>query len=94
VKLLNGGRKKWELRVASSPRTLPRSRRRLRVSGGAGRDPRALRDEVLAKLGSASFVDVRSGEEYRGREASRPTTFPRSRPRCRVTSRAAATSRG
>jgi len=54
---------------------------------------RALRDEVLAKLGSASFVDVRSGEEYRGEKLA-PTTFPRSKAQVPGHIPARPTSRG
>jgi thiosulfate/3-mercaptopyruvate sulfurtransferase len=67
VKLLNGGRKKWELEsreLTTDPS--PVSATSYSVSGGERNQIRALRDEVLAKLGSASFVDVRSPEEYRG----------------------------
>jgi thiosulfate/3-mercaptopyruvate sulfurtransferase len=68
VKLLNGGRKKWELEsrelTTDAPEVAATSHE---VSGGERGEIRALRDEVLAKLGSAaSFVDVRSPEEYRG----------------------------
>jgi thiosulfate/3-mercaptopyruvate sulfurtransferase len=67
VKLLDGGRKKWELEsrelvtdVKDRPRTTykasePRS------------DIRALRDEVLAAIGKANLVDVRSPDEFAGR---------------------------
>ena len=67
VKLLNGGRKKWELEsreliqdVASFPKTS------FEVTGGPRKELRALRDEVLSAVGNAAFVDVRSPEEYRG----------------------------
>ncbi|HET6771222.1 MAG TPA: sulfurtransferase [Actinomycetota bacterium] len=67
VKLLNGGRKKWELEsrelvqgVATFPKTTHE------VPGGARKELRALREEVLGGMGKAAFVDVRSPEEYRG----------------------------
>jgi thiosulfate/3-mercaptopyruvate sulfurtransferase len=67
VKLLNGGRKKWELEsrelvqdVVSFPKTT------YEVPGGARKELRALREEVLDGMGKAAFVDVRSPEEYRG----------------------------
>jgi thiosulfate/3-mercaptopyruvate sulfurtransferase len=67
VKLLNGGRKKWELESRELTTDAPAvSASSYSVSGGERNQIRALRDEVLAKLGSASFVDVRSPEEYRG----------------------------
>jgi thiosulfate/3-mercaptopyruvate sulfurtransferase len=67
VRLLNGGRKKWELEsreltqdVVSYPRA------DLVLTAPERDDIRALRDGVLAHLGDAAFVDVRSPEEYRG----------------------------
>jgi thiosulfate/3-mercaptopyruvate sulfurtransferase len=67
VKLVNGGRKKWELEsreltqdVATYPAT------GITLSAPEREDIRALRDQVLSKLGDATFVDVRSPEEYRG----------------------------
>jgi thiosulfate/3-mercaptopyruvate sulfurtransferase len=67
IKLLNGGRKKWELEsrelvqdVATFPKTT------YEVPGGARKELRALREEVLSGMGRAAFVDVRSPEEYRG----------------------------
>ena len=68
VKLLNGGRKKWELEsreltqdVASHAPTS------ITVGGSERPEIRALRDEVLAKVGTdIGLVDVRSPEEYRG----------------------------
>jgi thiosulfate/3-mercaptopyruvate sulfurtransferase len=67
VKLLNGGRQKWELdsreltsEVPSHPDT------DYQITGPVREELRALRDEVLSKVGRAAFVDVRSPEEYRG----------------------------
>jgi thiosulfate/3-mercaptopyruvate sulfurtransferase len=67
VKLVNGGRKKWELEsreltqdVATYPAT------GITLTAPEREDIRALRDQVLSKLGDATFVDVRSPEEYRG----------------------------
>jgi thiosulfate/3-mercaptopyruvate sulfurtransferase len=67
VKLLNGGRKKWEL----ESRELTQDARAPKATGFKIQkkerpDIRALRDEVLNKIGQAAFVDVRSPEEYRG----------------------------
>ena len=68
VKLLNGGRKKWELESRELTMDQPTSKQgNVSVSGGEKPEIRALRDEVLGKVGgSAEFVDVRSPEEYRG----------------------------
>ena len=68
VKLLNGGRKKWELEsrelVSEVPTYQPTG---ITVSGSERPEIRALRDEVLGKVGSGvGLVDVRSPEEYRG----------------------------
>ena len=67
IKLLNGGRKKWELEsrelvqdVSSFPRTS------FEIGGGPRKELRAFRDEVMAGVGNAAFVDVRSPEEFRG----------------------------
>jgi thiosulfate/3-mercaptopyruvate sulfurtransferase len=67
VKLLDGGRKKWELEGRTLTLDIPRfAPTDLRVTGLVRGELRALRDEVLAKLGQEQFVDVRSPEEYRG----------------------------
>ena len=68
VKLLNGGRKKWELESRSLTQDEPSyTATGLSLSGGERSDIRALRDEVLSKVGgSTGFVDVRAPEEFRG----------------------------
>ena len=76
VKLLNGGRKAWELEgrelVTEAPDHSPGT---VTVDGPVRGELRALRDEVLGKLGTVRFVDVRSPEEYRG-EALAPPHLP------------------
>ncbi len=73
VKLLNGGRKKWELEgremVSEVPSFTPTD---FRVTGPVREDFRALRDEVLSKLGKTGFVDVRSPQEYSGEVLAPP----------------------
>ena len=68
VKLLNGGRKKWELesrQLTQDPASVTASG--FSISGAERDEIRALRDEVLGKVGGATgFVDVRSPEEFRG----------------------------
>lgn len=67
VRLLDGGRKKWELEsrelvadvVDREPTTYTASEQDLSI--------RAFRDDVLAAIGSANIVDVRSPDEYAGR---------------------------
>jgi thiosulfate/3-mercaptopyruvate sulfurtransferase len=71
VKLLNGGRKKWELESRELTQDPPsHAATDLTVSGPIVGDIRALRDEVLSKVreggGEFALIDVRSPEEYRG----------------------------
>jgi thiosulfate/3-mercaptopyruvate sulfurtransferase len=68
VKLLDGGRKKWELESRELVKDVPTYGSSDHVLLGDERpDIRALRDEVIGKVGSSTgFVDVRSPEEYRG----------------------------
>jgi thiosulfate/3-mercaptopyruvate sulfurtransferase len=68
VKLLNGGRKKWELESRELTPDVPTYEPTgITIQGAERPEIRALRDEVLAKVGSGvGFVDVRSPEEYRG----------------------------
>ena len=68
VKLLNGGRKKWELESRELTNEVPSyASTGLAIQGADRPEIRALRDEVIAKVGgSTGFVDVRSPEEYRG----------------------------
>jgi thiosulfate/3-mercaptopyruvate sulfurtransferase len=70
VKLLNGGRKKWELEsrelTSDVPEVAPAT---ASPTLGAVRPAlRALRDEVIdaVKTGDQAWVDVRSPEEFRG----------------------------
>ena len=67
VRLLDGGRKKWELdnrvlvtEVAARPATTY-------VAQEQDRSIRAFRDEVVAAIGAKNLVDVRSPDEYAGR---------------------------
>ncbi len=68
VKLLNGGRKKWELESRELTQDVPAYEPTgFEIAGHERPEIRVLRDEVLAMVGGASgFVDVRSPEEYRG----------------------------
>ncbi|MBT2446971.1 sulfurtransferase [Streptomyces sp. ISL-43] len=74
VKLLDGGRKKWELE--SRPMTqevMDHPRTHFEVAGPERPQIRALRDEVLAKAGTGiGLVDVRSPEEFRGEKLAPP----------------------
>jgi thiosulfate/3-mercaptopyruvate sulfurtransferase len=67
VKLLDGGRKKWELDGrALSTDTVTRA-----VTSYTAKAPdnsiRALRDEVIAAIGVKNLVDVRSPDEFSGK---------------------------
>src|SRR5207249_227633 len=76
VKLLNGGRKKWELERRELVTDVPSfSPTEFSVKGEVRSELRALRDEVLTKVGTTQFVDVRSPEEYRG-ELLAPAHLP------------------
>jgi thiosulfate/3-mercaptopyruvate sulfurtransferase len=69
VKLLNGGRKKWELESRELTQELPSVKYPVGRGTISGTRPelRALRDEVLATVGgNTAYVDVRAPEEYRG----------------------------
>jgi thiosulfate/3-mercaptopyruvate sulfurtransferase len=70
VKLLNGGRKKWELESRPLTQDVPAPEpSEFRIDGPLLADIRAFRDDVLDRVvrgGDAAFVDVRSPEEYRG----------------------------
>jgi thiosulfate/3-mercaptopyruvate sulfurtransferase len=67
VKLLDGGRKKWELDSREMVTAVPeRARTAYRATE---QDPslRAMRDEVIAAIGKRNLVDVRSPDEFTGR---------------------------
>jgi thiosulfate/3-mercaptopyruvate sulfurtransferase len=67
VKLLNGGRKKWELESRPMTREVPESSRQQFTAGTEKPQLRIFRDEVMERTKSdGSWVDVRSPEEFRG----------------------------
>jgi thiosulfate/3-mercaptopyruvate sulfurtransferase len=68
VKLLNGGRKKWELESRELTQDVPNPQPSgFTIAGNDRSAIRALRDEVIAKVGTdIELVDVRSPEEFRG----------------------------
>ncbi|HLH59734.1 MAG TPA: sulfurtransferase [Streptosporangiaceae bacterium] len=67
VKLLDGGRKKWELDSRELTRDVPK--RPATSYKASEQDPalRAKRDEVLEAIGKRNLVDVRSPDEFAGR---------------------------
>lgn len=76
VKLLNGGRKRWELDSRELTTVVPDvPSTSYSITGPVRSELRALRDQVLDSVGKACFVDVRSPEEYRG-EMLAPAHLP------------------
>ncbi len=67
VRLMDGGRKKWELEARPlSSETVTRPATQY-VAQEPDLSIRAFRDEVVAAIGKKSLVDVRSPDEYAGR---------------------------
>ena len=68
VKLLNGGRKKWELESRELTQDLPNRAPATYAIGPERPEYRVFRDEVLQRVesGAGIWVDVRSPEEFRG----------------------------
>jgi thiosulfate/3-mercaptopyruvate sulfurtransferase len=69
VKLLNGGRKKWELESKLLDQDVPhRTAATYEITGTEKPEYRIYRDDVIARVkqGGAAWVDVRSPEEFRG----------------------------
>jgi thiosulfate/3-mercaptopyruvate sulfurtransferase len=67
VKLLDGGRKKWELDSRELSTDVPERATTSYTAQEQNSDLRALRDEVLAAIGKRNLVDVRSPDEFAGR---------------------------
>jgi len=67
VRLLDGGRKAWELQSRPMVTEVPQRPRTHYVAAAQRTDIRAFRDEVLAGIGHNHLVDVRSPDEYAGR---------------------------
>jgi thiosulfate/3-mercaptopyruvate sulfurtransferase len=80
VKLLDGGRKKWNVESlpleSGKPQITPT---RFTISGPERPQIRAFRDHVLETLGSATLVDVRSPEEFSGEKIA-PDHLPQEQP--------------
>jgi thiosulfate/3-mercaptopyruvate sulfurtransferase len=67
VKLLNGGRKKWELESRTLDQETPSRQSATYQLGSEHPEFRIFRDEVLTRVsGDGAWVDVRSPEEFRG----------------------------
>ncbi len=67
VRLLDGGRKKWELESKPLTTDVPDRPATTYTAQEADSSIRALRDEVGAALGRDNLVDVRSPDEFAGR---------------------------
>jgi len=67
VKLLDGGRKKWELDSRELVKDVPVRPRTQYTAQQQDHAIRALRDEVVAAIGKRNLVDVRSPDEFAGR---------------------------
>ena len=67
VRLLDGGRKKWELdgrELSGDPVQRPATRYRAQEPDAS---LRAFRDEVIASIGTTPIIDVRSPDEFSGK---------------------------
>jgi thiosulfate/3-mercaptopyruvate sulfurtransferase len=67
VKLLDGGRKKWELESREMVTAVPERARTSYRASEQDASLRALRDEVIAAIGKRNLVDVRSPDEFTGK---------------------------
>jgi len=67
VKLLDGGRKKWELDARPYATDVPTRARTTYVAQTPDLSIRAFRDEVVQAIGEKNLVDVRSPDEFAGR---------------------------
>jgi thiosulfate/3-mercaptopyruvate sulfurtransferase len=67
LKLLDGGRKKWELESRELTDELPQRAETSYTAQEQDRSIRAFRDEVREAIGKQNLVDVRSPDEYAGR---------------------------
>ena len=75
VKLMNGGRKKWELEGRELSGDKPSVSATNYQAQAADSSIRALRDEVIASVGKTPMVDVRSPDEFSGKLAA-PAHLP------------------
>jgi len=67
VKLLDGGRKKWELDSRDLVTEVPERPRTSYHAADPDTGIRAFRDEVVAAIGQRNLVDVRSPDEFSGK---------------------------
>jgi thiosulfate/3-mercaptopyruvate sulfurtransferase len=67
VKLLDGGRKKWELESRELVTEVPQRAATSYTAADPDASIRAFRDEVVAAIGRDNLIDVRSPDEFAGR---------------------------
>jgi thiosulfate/3-mercaptopyruvate sulfurtransferase len=67
VKLLDGGRKKWELDARELVEEVPERTETTYTAKPQNKAIRAFRDDVVAAIGSQNLVDVRSPDEFSGK---------------------------
>ncbi|MEV6487169.1 sulfurtransferase [Actinoplanes sp. NPDC051633] len=67
VKLLDGGRKKWELEARTYTKDVPQRAKTTYQASAPDLSIRAFRDEVVQAIGDKNLVDVRSPDEFAGR---------------------------
>jgi thiosulfate/3-mercaptopyruvate sulfurtransferase len=67
VKLLDGGRKKWELESRELVTEVPARAGTQYTAKDQDTSIRAFRDEVVAAIGNENLIDVRSPDEFAGR---------------------------
>ncbi|MEO6088732.1 MAG: sulfurtransferase [Umezawaea sp.] len=67
VKLLDGGRKKWELDGRPLDKDVPERAETTYSAQEQDLSIRAFRDEVVAAIGTKNLVDVRSPDEFSGK---------------------------
>ena len=67
MKLLDGGRKKWELDSRELVEDVPQRPRTSYLAREPDTSIRAFRDEVVAAIGKQNLIDVRSPDEFSGK---------------------------
>ncbi|MBW8806903.1 MAG: sulfurtransferase [Catenulisporales bacterium] len=67
VKLLDGGRKKWELESRELVTEVPTRAATTYTAQPQDQSIRAYRDDVVSAIGTVNLVDVRSPDEYSGK---------------------------
>lgn len=67
VKLLDGGRKRWQLDGRPLVKDAPARPSTSYVAAAPDNNIRAFRDEVIAAIGEKNLVDVRSPDEFSGK---------------------------